>query len=78
MSGGQIAALVFAILLLLPGGCFLIMGVGMTLEAQPDRIDREVGPVALSVAIGLLSLTGFLFWVALRRRSRPAPPPDNI
>jgi hypothetical protein len=28
MSGGQIVALIFAILLLLPGGCFLLFGIG--------------------------------------------------
>ena len=74
MSGGQVAALTVAILLLLPGGCFLIMGVGMLTEAQPDRIDRDVGPMALTVALVVLALTGFLFWIAFRRRRPPAPP----
>ena len=28
MSGGQIAALVFGVLLLIPGGCFTVFGIG--------------------------------------------------
>jgi hypothetical protein len=74
MSGGQIAALIFAILLLLPGGCFLIMGIGISLETHPDRIDQDLGPVALGVAFMILSLTGFLFWLAFRHRRTAVPP----
>ena len=29
MTGGQIAALIFALLLLLPGGCFVFLGFAM-------------------------------------------------
>ena len=29
MTGGQVAALIFALLLLLPGGCFLVFGIGI-------------------------------------------------
>ena len=28
MTGGQIAALIFALVLLLPGGCFAVFGIG--------------------------------------------------
>jgi hypothetical protein len=34
MTGDQIAALIFAILLLLPGGCFL--AVGISYVTDPD------------------------------------------
>ena len=73
MSGGQIAALVVAIILLLPGGCFLIMGVAFL--SEHDRIARDVAPVALIVAAILLSIASLLFWVAFRRRRTGPPPP---
>jgi hypothetical protein len=34
MSGGQITALIFATLLLLPGGCFLLFGIGYLTDPQ--------------------------------------------
>ncbi len=77
MSGGQIAALIFAILLLLPGGCFLIMGIGMTFDTQRDAIEQDLGPLGLIVGTGLLSLTALLFWLALRRR-RGAPQSTDV
>jgi len=80
MSGGQIAALVVAIILLLPGGCFLVMGLAFL--GEHDRIARDVAPLALIVAAILLTITGLLFWVAFRRRragpGRPPPPPQGI
>ena len=79
MSGGQIAALIIAIILLLPGGCFLIMGIAFL--GEHDRIARDIAPLALIVAAILLSITGLLFWVAFRRRRTgpgepPSPPPQ--
>jgi hypothetical protein len=76
MSGGQIAALIFGILLLLPGGCFLVFGIGFA----TDRQYSDVSLVMLPVAAGILVLAGFLFWVAFRRKpgqsgSPDAPPP---
>jgi hypothetical protein len=62
MTGGQIAALIFAILLLLPGGCFLILGIGLLSENDTD------GPMLLLVGILILSGMGLLFWVAFRKR----------
>lgn len=47
MSGGQIAALIGAIVLLLPGGCFLFFGVTV------------LPPLAL---VGLIIL-GFVVWL---------------
>jgi membrane protein implicated in regulation of membrane protease activity len=77
MSWGQIAALIFAILLLLPGGCFLIVGVA----SVSDRYMADLAPVLIIVGVLLLSGTGLLFWVAFRRRrpagsGTPQPPAD--
>ena len=66
MTGGQIAALVIAILLLLPGGCFLFVGVAFL--GEHDRIARDAAPLALAVALVLLAITALLFWLAFRRR----------
>ena len=68
MTGGQITALIFAILLLLPGGCFLFFGIVLT----PGT---AVGTPSLLLLIGvaILSVMGLLFWVAFRRRP-PSPP----
>ncbi len=68
MSGGQIAALICAILLLLPGGCFLFFGV--SLLSHPHQ--NYPGPFLLVAAV-ILSLVGLLFWVAFRHR----PPADT-
>jgi hypothetical protein len=67
MTGGQIAALIFALLLLFPGGCFLFFGIVLT----PGT---AVGAPFLLLLIGvaILVLAGLLFWLAFRRR--PAPP----
>ena len=69
MSGGQIAALIFAILLLLPGGCFVILGFGMMSEST------DFGTMLLVVGIGILAVMGLLFWVAFRKR--PPSPGSN-
>ena len=66
MTGGQIAALIIAILLLLPGGCFLIFGIGFASEQQ--RQFADLGALMLVVAAVILGLAGLLFWVAFRRR----------
>ena len=72
MIAVRIVALIFAILLLLPGGCFLLVGIN---EAQRSRrytdwFDDYL--VMLPVAVAILSVAGLLFWLAFRRRS-PAP-----
>ena len=67
MSGGQIAALIFAILLLLPGGCFLFFGIVLrpgTAVSAPSLV--------LLIGVAILALAGLLFWLAFRRR--PPPP----
>jgi hypothetical protein len=72
MSGGQIAALLFAIVLLLPGGCFLLVGISLT----TDRQFAEMAFVALPIAAAILALAGLLFWVAFRRKRGPDAPPN--
>jgi hypothetical protein len=67
MTGGQIAALIFAILLLLPGGCFLLVGIAVATDSQY----YDAAFIALPIAAVILGLSGFLFYVAIRRRSRP-------
>jgi len=69
MTGGQIAALIFALLLLLPGGCFVILGFGMMSEST------DFGTMMLVVGIGILAMMGLLFWVAFRKR--PPSPGSN-
>jgi len=74
MSGGQIAALIFAILLLLPGGCFLVFGINF-----PTNLSTGKGfpsPLLLLIAAAILALAGWLFWLAFRRPSDRGGSPD--
>jgi membrane protein implicated in regulation of membrane protease activity len=64
MSGGQIAALILAIVLLLPGACYLIFGISAAVMGHY----RGVGPAPLIIGALILSLVAWLFWIALRRR----------
>ena len=66
MTGGQIAALIFALLLLLPGGCFVFLGFAMMSECT------SFGGQMLAIGIVILAVMGLLFWLAFRRR--PPPP----
>jgi hypothetical protein len=68
MTGGQVAALIFALLLLLPGGCFFILGIGLSSEHDSD------GPMLLLIGILILSVMGLLFWLAFRKRPPPPGP----
>jgi membrane protein implicated in regulation of membrane protease activity len=72
MTVGQLAALLLAILLLLPGGCFLYVGIGL----MGDSHMRVVAEQMLIAGIVILALIGFLFWIAFRRR-RPPPSPGS-
>ena len=67
MSGGQIAALIFALVLLVPGGCFLYVGIRLT----GDSHMRVAAEQMVTVGIVILALIGFLFWVAFRKRRKP-------
>ena len=70
MTGGQIAALIFALLLLLPGGCFLVFGIGFAIDGQFS----DVAYVMLPVAAAILGLAGFLFWLAFSRKAEHGSP----
>jgi hypothetical protein len=72
MSGGQIVALLCAILLLLPGGCFLVFGIGLS-DQYAD--DREAAVELLLVAAAILALAGLLFWIAFSSRFHRGTPP---
>jgi hypothetical protein len=56
MTGGQVAALLFAILLLFPGACFLYVGIGLMGESHR----RVAAGQMLIVGIVILALIGFL------------------
>ena len=73
MTGGQVAALLVALLLLLPGGCFLYVGIGL----MGDSHMRVAAEQMLIVGIVILALMGFLFWIAFRRRRPPPPSPGT-
>jgi hypothetical protein len=65
MSGGQIVALLCAILLLLPGGCFVLLGISV---ATGQYRDADLSSLALLIAAAILGVAGWLFWLAFRRR----------
>ena len=69
MTGGQITALVFAVFLLLPGGCFLALGIGHLTDSD--------GLSLLMIAAFILALAGLLFWVAHILRDRGDQPASN-
>jgi membrane protein implicated in regulation of membrane protease activity len=68
MTGGQVLALLCAIVLLVPGGCFLIVGIGSLAEGSSGS-----GVAALQIGVPIVAVVVLLFWVALRRRP-PSPP----
>jgi membrane protein implicated in regulation of membrane protease activity len=72
MSGGQIAALVCAVILLLPGGCFLVFGIGMLTDKTGYA---SVGPPLLLIGLAILSVAGLLCWLAFRKRKPPQSSP---
>jgi chromate transport protein ChrA len=74
MKGGQIVALVFAILLLLPGGCFLLVGFALS---SGQYKDVSVSELLLAIAAAILALAGLLFWLAFRRRAARGGSPDT-
>jgi LPXTG-motif cell wall-anchored protein len=67
MTGGQIAALLLAILLLFPGGCFLFFGIVLT-----PGTAVSAPSLLLLIGVAILALAGLLFWLAFRKR-RPPP-----
>jgi len=75
MSGGQIAAVIFAALLLLPGGCFTFFGIGLASDTSDNL--AGLGVVMLLIGVAILSLAGFLFWLAFRKRPTPPTSPST-
>lgn len=67
MSGGQIAALVFAVILLIPSGCFTVFGIGML----GDPGAYGLGPPLLIIGLVILVFVAFLAWVAFHKRKPP-------
>ena len=69
MNGGQVAALVFGILLLLPGGCFVIAAL------SERTIDVITGSFFV---VGVLILSGsvWLFRIAFRGQAKPDDAPN--
>jgi hypothetical protein len=70
MSGGQIAALVFGVILLIPGGCFTVFGIGFLGDATADGM----GPPLLIIGLLILGFAAFLGWVAFHKRKPPQAP----
>jgi len=70
MSGGQITALVFAVILLIPGGCFTVFGIGMLGDSQ----SYNLGPPLLIIGLLILAFVAFLGWVAFHKGKPPQPP----
>jgi hypothetical protein len=69
MRGGQIAALIFAILLLLPGGCCVFFGFVFLHGFNPEgHQSGDFYPSLLIFGLGILAVAVLLFWVAFRRR----------
>jgi hypothetical protein len=70
MSGAQIVALIFAILLLLPGGCCVFFGFIFLHGFNPEGAHTDgFYPSLLLVGLGILSAAALLFWLAFRRRT---------
>src|SRR5579863_6773615 len=78
MKGGQIAALVIGCLLLLPGGCFMLFGIGLASDTSDNL--GGAGWMLIGIALAILAFAGLLFWIAFRKRAPaatsgpPAPP----
>jgi len=72
MSGWQIVSLIFGILLLLPGGCFLFFGIGMTADGGEMS---GIGPPLLIIGLLIAAVAVLCFWLAFRRRKPPTPGP---
>jgi len=70
MKGGQIAALIIGILLLLPGGCFMLFGIGLASDSTDNL--SGLGWTMVGIAVAILAFAGLLFWIAFRKRP-PAP-----
>ena len=67
----RIVALIFAALLLWPGGCFVLLGISVAKDDYRHNSAFHISEDAASsfvVAAVILSVAGLLFWVAFRHR----------
>jgi membrane protein implicated in regulation of membrane protease activity len=71
MTGGQFASMIFGLILLLPGGCFLFVGWTML----TDTFQAGAGPPLLIIAFLILGVAALCFWIAFRRRDPPPTEP---
>lgn len=70
MTGWQVVSLIFGLILLLPGGCFLVFGVGMLTDSGGYA---SVGPPLLFIAFLIIAVAVLCLWIAFRRRNLPPP-----
>lgn len=70
MTGWQVVSLIFGLILLLPGGCFLVFGVGMLTDSSGYA---SVGPPLLLIAFLIIAVAVLCLWIAFRRRNPPPP-----
>jgi len=76
MSGGQIFALIGAILLLFPGLCFAGFGVGFLADKAAGM--PELGMLLGGIGLAIFAVVWLLFRVALRRRPMPDDNPSDM
>jgi hypothetical protein len=75
MKTGQIICLIVGLLLLLPGGCFLLFGVGLVSDSSDNM--SGAGWMLLGIAAVILGLAGLMLWIAFRRTAPPATTPGD-
>jgi uncharacterized membrane protein YjjB (DUF3815 family) len=68
MKAGQVLVIIAAIGMLLPGGCFLVVSLGVF--SDPHSIG--LGLLVLAIAAGFLALSVYLFRLAIRWNRPPA------
>jgi len=84
MKAGQIICLIVGLVLLLPGGCFALFGIGLVSDSSDNM--SGAGWMLLAIAAAILALAALMFWVAFRKTGQPAgaaakpenpPPPPS-
>ena len=79
MKTGQVVSLVIGCLLLLPGGCFMLFGVGLASDTSDNL--GGLGWAMIGIALAIIAFAGLLFWIAFRKRgaqpSGSGEPPNS-
>jgi hypothetical protein len=75
MKAGQIICLIVGLVLLLPGGCFTLFGVGLISDSSDNM--AGAGWMLLGIAVVILGLAGLMFWIAFRKTTPPAASPGD-